>query len=176
MLVCGRALTCRKRTLLIVNYWLSIQIIISSIQWKRALEANIMPVTRKGKLQEWSGLKNSQQYFTRQGYLFSFEGGTLLLRETGTMWRNKNAIHRASFWCMIHVPMSIIILVLKNKVGCPRGVMVKSVGLRNRSTRVRTPVELLRLLPKYPWERYEPPYPPSYGLNSTTTVLLREWI
>ena len=26
---------------------------------------------------------------------------------------------------------------------------------------------------KYPWERYEPPYPPSYGLNSTTTVLSR---
>ena len=25
---------------------------------------------------------------------------------------------------------------------------------------------------KYPWERYEPPYPPSYRLNSTTTVLL----
>ena len=33
-------------------------------------------------------------------------------------------------------------------------------GLRNRSTRVRTPVALLRLLSgKYPWERYEPPYP-----------------
>ena len=29
---------------------------------------------------------------------------------------------------------------------------------------------------KYPWERYEPPYPPSYGLNSTTTVLLGEWL
>ncbi len=27
-----------------------------------------------------------------------------------------------------------------------------------------------------PWERYEPPYPPSYGLNSTTTVLLGEWL
>ena len=27
---------------------------------------------------------------------------------------------------------------------------------------------------KYPWERYEPPYPPSYGLNSTTAVLLEE--
>ena len=24
------------------------------------------------------------------------------------------------------------------------------------------------------WERYESPYPPSYGLNSTTTVLLCE--
>ena len=25
---------------------------------------------------------------------------------------------------------------------------------------------------KYHWESYELPYPPSYGLNSTTTVLL----
>ena len=38
-----------------------------------------------------------------------------------------------------------------------------------------TPVALLRSLAgKYSWERYEPPYPPSYGLNSTTTVLLGE--
>ena len=25
-------------------------------------------------------------------------------------------------------------------------------------------------------ERYGPPYPPSYGLNSTTTVFLEEWL
>ena len=38
-------------------------------------------------------------------------------------------------------------------------------------------VTLLRSLSdKYLWERYEPPYPPSYGLNSTTTVLLGEWL
>ena len=38
-------------------------------------------------------------------------------------------------------------------------------------------VALLRSLSgKYPWERYEPPYPPSYGLNSTTNVLLGEWL
>ena len=37
-------------------------------------------------------------------------------------------------------------------------------GLRNRSKRVRTPVVLLRSL--------SDKYPPSYGLNSTTTVLL----
>ena len=50
-------------------------------------------------------------------------------------------------------------------------------GLRNRSKRVRTPVALLRSLSgKYPWERYEPSYPPSNGLNSTTTVLLGEWL
>ena len=50
-----------------------------------------------------------------------------------------------------------------------------SDGLRNRSTRVRSPVLLLcSLSGKYPWERYEPPYPSRYGLNST--VLLGEWL
>ena len=49
--------------------------------------------------------------------------------------------------------------------------------LRNRSKRVRTPVELLRSHSgKYPCERNEPPYPIRNGLNSTTTVLLGEWI
>ena len=66
--------------------------------------------------------------------------------------------------------------LLKTSIwGCPRGVMVKAMDLRNRSKRFRTPVTLLRSLSgKYPWERYEPPYPPSYGLNGTTTVLLGE--
>ena len=47
----------------------------------------------------------------------------------------------------------------------------------NKETKPNHPVALLRSLSgKYPWERYEPPYPPSYGLNSTTTVLLGEWL
>ena len=50
-------------------------------------------------------------------------------------------------------------------------------GSGDRRKRVRTPVVLLRSLSvKYPWKRYEPPNPPSYGLNSTTTVLLGEWL
>ena len=60
-----------------------------------------------------------------------------------------------------------------------RGVSSWCDGLRDRlrncSKRVRIPVALLRSLSgKYPWERYEPPYPPIYGINSTTTVLLGE--
>ena len=44
-------------------------------------------------------------------------------------------------------------------------------------TFVCTPVTLLlSLSDKYPWERYEPTYSPSYGLNSTTTVLLEGWL
>ena len=47
-----------------------------------------------------------------------------------------------------------------------------SNGLGDPSRRVRTLVTQLRSLPGiYPWERYEPPYPPSNGLNSITTVL-----
>ena len=57
--------------------------------------------------------------------------------------------------------------------GCPRGVMVKAMDCRI----VVSEFALLRSLSgKYPWERYELPYPPSYGLNSTTTVLLGEWL
>ena len=43
---------------------------------------------------------------------------------------------------------------------------VWSAGLQNRSKRVQTPVALLRSLSdKYPWERYESPYPPNCELK-----------
>ena len=69
----------------------------------------------KTAVMKW--LKNSQQNFTRQKYMLLFEGGTLLLRETVTILRNSDVIHKgpASFWYMIHDPMSIIIPVLKKK-------------------------------------------------------------
>ena len=52
-----------------------------------------------------------------------------------------------------------------------------TAGLRYRSKSVRTIVALLRSLSdKYTWEKYEPSYLPSYGLNSTNTVLLEGWI
>ena len=52
-----------------------------------------------------------------------------------------------------------------------------SAGLRIRSKRVRTLVTLLRSLSdKYPWKRYDPSYPSTSGLNSTTTVLLEVWL
>ena len=40
---------------------------------------------------------------------------------------------------------------------------------------VRTPVALLHSLSaKYPWERYEPPYPPCYGLKIQLLFFLKE--
>ena len=54
---------------------------------------------------------------------------------------------------------------------CPRGVMVKGLDC---GIIVQTPVVLLHSLSdKYLWERYEPPYPPSY---SNTTVLLEGYV
>ena len=75
-------------------------------------EVNIMPVMRKWKLQRWSGSKNSQLGFSRLGYMLSFECEILQLGEMVTMLRRKNVIHRglASFWCMMHVLLSILVL------------------------------------------------------------------
>ena len=45
------------------------------------------------------------------------------------------------------------------------------------SKQVQTPIMLLcSLSDSYPGERYEPPYPSNYGLNSTSTVLLQGWL
>ena len=75
------------------------------------------------------------------------------------------------------MPNLLYIYIFKYILGCPRVVMVKAMDCKIGRTRVRTPVALLRSLSgKYPWERYEPPYPPNYGLNSKTTVLLGEYI
>ena len=50
----------------------------------------------------------------KAGYMLSFEGETLLLRETVTTLSRVDVIHTGlgSFWCMIHAPMSIIIPIL----------------------------------------------------------------
>ena len=59
----------------------------------------------------------------------------------------------------------------RNVWGCPRGVMVKAMdcGIVVREFILQSRY-YIRFSGKYPWERYEPPYPPSYGLNSTTKL------
>ena len=56
--------------------------------------------------------------FTNQGYMPLFEGRTLLLRETVTMLKSWDVIHRgpASFSCTIHVPTSVIISAPKKSL------------------------------------------------------------
>ena len=57
--------------------------------------------------------------------------------------------------------------------GCPRGVMVKAMDC---GIVVREFLLELRYYVHFQANMYELPYPPSYGLNSTTTVLLGEWL
>ena len=60
--------------------------------------------------------------------------------------------------------------------GGARGVMVKAMDCRIVVSEFELQSRWLRSLSdKYPRERYEPSYSPSYGLNSITTVL-GEWL
>ena len=61
--------------------------------------------------------EQSIEFYEARRFMLSFENETLLLRETVTMLRSRDVIHwgPASFWCMIHVPVSVIIPVLKKK-------------------------------------------------------------
>ena len=52
----------------------------------------------------------------------------------------------------------------------PKGKIYKTKSFGHYTTILRS------LSDKYSSERYEPPYLPSYGLNSTNTVLLEIWI
>ena len=84
---------------------------------KRVKEANIMPMTWKWKQQWRSGPKNSQQNFTIPRYILSFRVGTLILRGAVNLLKSRDVIERGegSFWCMKHVPVSVIIPVQKKK-------------------------------------------------------------
>ena len=63
--------------------------------------------------------KKRSREFARQGYMLSFEVGTLILKSTVTMLKSRDVIHHrglVSFWCTIHVLLSVIIPILKKKV------------------------------------------------------------
>ena len=75
-------------------------------------------------------------------------------------------VHRDAYFCQRHL--------YKWAKGASLWCNGWSDGLWKR---VQNPVWLLHSLSgKYSWERYEPPYPPSYRLNSTITVLQGEWL
>ena len=113
MLLCGQALSCRRRTLSTGKLGPSHRIFALSLI-RVSMYASKFIVSLFGKK---STTKNTQQNFMNQWYMLSFEGGTLLLREMVTMLKSRDVIHRGptSFWCMIHVPVSVIIPVLKKK-------------------------------------------------------------
>ena len=96
-------------------YWHNVYHLLSPM--KKVLRGKYYANHDKWKLQWWSVSKNSKQNFTRQGYMLLFKSGTLLLREMVTMLRSRDVIHRGSvsFWCMIYIPVLIIIPLLKKK-------------------------------------------------------------
>ena len=81
-------------------------------------------------------------------------------------------------WLSVIISLSLdSLLFFRDATGLSTWCHGESDGLRNRRKRLQTPVALLRSLSdKYPWERYEPPYPLSYELDSTTTVVLEGWL
>ena len=61
--------------------------------------------------------------------------------------------------------------------GCPHGVMVKALACGIIVSKFK--LQLLYYVnfrTNTVGKGMNPPYPPSYGLNSTTTVLLGEWL
>ena len=61
--------------------------------------------------------------------------------------------------------------------GCPRGVIVKVIDCKIVvSEFVLQSHYYVHFLTNTLEKGMEPLYPPSYGLNSTTTVLLGEWL
>ena len=60
---------------------------------------------------------------------------------------------------------------------CPRGVMVKAMDCEIVESEFEFQLRYYVHFRANTLEKgIEPSYPPSYGLNSTTTVLLRKWL
>ena len=61
--------------------------------------------------------------------------------------------------------------------GYPRGVVVKALNYRIVISEFELQSRYYVLFRTNTlWEGYEPPYPPTYGFNSITAVLLEGWI
>ena len=111
--LCGQALSGQWKTssigkLSLTHRILALSLVKVSIY---ASEFIVSPLDKK------STRKNSWQNFMRQGYMLSFNGRTLLLREMVTMLRSRDVIYKepAPFWCMIYVPVLVIIPMPKKK-------------------------------------------------------------
>ena len=53
-------------------------------------------------------MKHKKENFTKQRYMLSFEGGTLLLRERGTMWRSRDVILRKNRFILMYDTCSCV--------------------------------------------------------------------
>ena len=70
------------------------------------------------------------------------------------------------------VSYMFLVYIMPNKKGCPRGVMAQAIDCEI----VVSEFEFHSRYYAHLWVSYEPPYPPCFGLNSTSTVLLERWL
>ena len=94
---------------------------------------------------------------------------------TECLGTSSNEIHSFINFSLVKCNFSTNNFFLTYLGGGPRGVMVKAMncGIVVREFVLQS-CYYVHFRAKYPWEMYEPPYHPSYGLTSTTTVLLEE--
>ena len=95
-----------------------LQTISSLRSYERRFKRQTLYRDEEGKTAVMKWFKEQSTEFYKVGYMLSFEDGKLLLWETLTMLRSRDVIHRgqASFWCMIHVLVSVIIPALKKGI------------------------------------------------------------
>ena len=74
----------------------------------------------------------------------------------------------------VYVYVFILKTIKFYRRGCPRGVMVKAMDCRIVVSEFK--LQSRYYVHKYPWGKVWTPLSPSYGLNSTTTVFLEEWL
>ena len=127
----------------------------------------------------WS---NGYRYLKRvnsNGDEASFLFKAVAVHQTLTLWHILPMVEGLNEYILIRITceLSAKVLPLIYLGGCPRGVMVKAMDCR---TVVSEFVLQSRCYVHFREDTLgkgmNPPYPSSYGLNSTTTVLLGEWL
>ena len=113
MLVYGRALSCKRENYQLARFSASDYHLFGLM--KEGLMQTLYQWQRSENGSDEVAQKNGQQNFTRLGYMLSFECGTLLLK--WWLLKSRDVIYRgtASLWCTIHVPVLVIIPILKKK-------------------------------------------------------------
>ena len=80
-------------------------------------------------------------------------------------------------WWSVYIFLIYLMTFTLYERGCPRGVMVKAMDCGIVVSEIVLQSRYyVHFRANTLGKSMNPPYPPSYGLNSTTTVLLGEWL
>ena len=138
--------------------------ILLFIYWKQFSNPKIKVI--------WSNITQNQRckwgVVLRKYWHLEISSSSLFSRRTSST----NIHYHLSFSFSLFLSLS---LSLSLSMECPRGVMVKAMdcGIIVREFVLQS-LYYVHFRGNILGERYEPPYPPSYGLNSTSTVLRGE--